>query len=91
MYVLACVPIYGDRGRDYCFDPARSQEGPPEFGLGCGPAIANVHSPIAQSHSGLHPAASETSFQMGWSFHHISSTASRLLKSFSGTQPIVHS
>ena len=26
MYVLACIPIYGGRGRDFCFDPADSQE-----------------------------------------------------------------
>jgi hypothetical protein len=36
MYVLACIPVYGDRGRDFCFDRPGSQEGAPECGLGCG-------------------------------------------------------
>jgi len=31
MYVLACIPIYGDRGRDLCCDPAGSQESAPEL------------------------------------------------------------
>ena len=35
MYVLACIPIYGDRGRDLCCDPAGSQESAPELRLGC--------------------------------------------------------
>ena len=34
MYVLACIPIYGDRGRDFCCDPAGSQESAPELGVG---------------------------------------------------------
>ena len=34
MYVLACIPIYGDRGRDLCCDPAGSQESAPELGVG---------------------------------------------------------
>ena len=41
MYVLACIPIYGDRGRDFCCDPAGSQESAPELGLGCELAIKN--------------------------------------------------
>jgi hypothetical protein len=32
MYVLACIPIYGDRGRDLRCDPASSQESAPELG-----------------------------------------------------------
>ena len=39
MYVLACIPIYGDRGRDLCCDPAGSQESAPELGVGCELAI----------------------------------------------------
>ena len=39
MYVLACIPIYGDRGRDFCCDPAGSQESAPELGVGCELAI----------------------------------------------------
>jgi hypothetical protein len=34
MYVLACVPIYGDCGRDFCCNPAGSQESAPELGVG---------------------------------------------------------
>jgi hypothetical protein len=42
MYVLACIPIYGDRGRDLCCDPAGSQESAPELGEGCELAIKNA-------------------------------------------------
>jgi acyl-CoA synthetase (AMP-forming)/AMP-acid ligase II len=35
IYVLACIPIYGDRGRDSCCDPAGSQESALELRLGC--------------------------------------------------------
>ena len=35
MYVLACIPIYGDRGRDFCCGPAGSQNNTPELRLGC--------------------------------------------------------
>ena len=33
MYVLACIPIYGGRGRDFCCDPAGSQETAAELGV----------------------------------------------------------
>jgi hypothetical protein len=42
MYVLACIPIYGDRGRGFCYDPAGSQEGALELGLGCELAIKDA-------------------------------------------------
>ncbi len=42
MYVLACIPIYGDRGRDFCCDPAGSQESAPELGVGYEFAIKNA-------------------------------------------------
>ena len=42
MYVLACIPLYGDRGRDICCDPADSQENAPELGVGCELAIKNA-------------------------------------------------
>jgi hypothetical protein len=41
MYVLACIPIYGDRGRDLCCDIASSQESAPELGVGYELAIKN--------------------------------------------------
>jgi hypothetical protein len=31
---LACIPIYGDRGRDFCCNPAGSQESAPQMRLG---------------------------------------------------------
>jgi helicase len=36
---LACIHIYGDRGRNFCCDPAGSQESAPELRLGCERAI----------------------------------------------------
>jgi hypothetical protein len=39
MYVLACIPIYGDLRGNFCFDLAGSQEAVPELGLGSGLAI----------------------------------------------------
>jgi hypothetical protein len=33
MYVLACIPIYGDCGWGFRIDPASSQESTPESGL----------------------------------------------------------
>jgi hypothetical protein len=48
MYVLACIPIYGDRGRDLCCDPAGSQERAPELGVGCELAIKRAPYRIAK-------------------------------------------
>ena len=42
IYVLACIPIYGDRGRDLCCDLADSQESAPELGVGYELAIKNA-------------------------------------------------
>ena len=42
MYVLACIPIYGGRGRDLHCDPAASQESSPELGVGYELAIKNA-------------------------------------------------
>jgi hypothetical protein len=42
MYVLACIPIYGDCGRDSCCNPAGSQESAPELGIGYIFAIKNA-------------------------------------------------
>jgi len=39
MYVLACIPIYGDRGWGFRFDPASSQDSGPELGVNCEIAI----------------------------------------------------
>ena len=39
MYVLACIPIYGDRGGDLRGDPTGHQESTPKLGLGCERAI----------------------------------------------------
>ena len=47
MYVLACIPIYGDRGRDFCCDPAGSQESAPELRVGCELAIKNAPNLLA--------------------------------------------
>jgi hypothetical protein len=38
-FTLACIPIYDDRGRDLCGDPAGSQESAPELGVGSELAI----------------------------------------------------
>ena len=45
MYVLACIPIYVDCGRDLCCDPAGSQESAPELGVGYEVAIKNAPLP----------------------------------------------
>jgi hypothetical protein len=42
MYVLACILTYGHRGRDICCDPAGSQEGAPELGVGYELVIKNA-------------------------------------------------
>jgi|GEM_PF-6000525 hypothetical protein len=42
MYVLACIPIYGDCGRDFCCNPTGSQESAPELGVGYEFAIKNA-------------------------------------------------
>ncbi len=42
MYVLACLRIYGDCGRDLCGDPAGSQESAPELKVSYEPAIKNA-------------------------------------------------
>jgi hypothetical protein len=59
MYVLACIPIYSDRRRDLCCDPAGSQESAPELGVGYELAIKNA--PLTGSlsngrHRGTNPA-----------------------------------
>jgi hypothetical protein len=46
MYVLACIPIYGDRGSSFCRDVAGSQENPPELRLGCEPRSESAKSPL---------------------------------------------
>jgi hypothetical protein len=56
MYVLACIPIYGDCGRDFCCNPAGSQESTPELGVGYKFAIKNA--PISGSRN--------TSLQTAW-------------------------
>lgn len=48
MYVLACILIYGDRWRDICFDPAGSQEGAPELGVGYELVVKNA--PLSADH-----------------------------------------
>jgi len=42
MYVLACIPNYGGRGRYLCCDPEGSQECAPELGVGYELAIKNA-------------------------------------------------
>jgi hypothetical protein len=39
---VGCLLVYGDRGRDLCFDPAGSQESAPEFGVAYELAIKNA-------------------------------------------------
>ena len=34
MYVLACIPVYGDHRWGFCFDPAGSQKSTQKLGLG---------------------------------------------------------
>jgi hypothetical protein len=60
MYVLACIRIYGDRGRDLCYDPSGCQEGTSELGLGrrLAPACRN------QSAADLLPLQSDTMVSM---------------------------
>jgi hypothetical protein len=60
MYVLACIPIYGDCGRDFCCNPAGSQESAPELGVGYEFAIKNA--PLSGSlntcrHIGTNPVS----------------------------------
>ena len=58
MYVLACIPIYGDRWRDLCSDPAGSQESAPELRLGCNLASRTRRvalRPLTDSGTNHHP------------------------------------
>jgi hypothetical protein len=47
MYVLACIPIYGDCGRDSSRDPAGAEENASELGVGYELAIKNA--PLTES------------------------------------------
>jgi len=61
IYVLACIPIYGHRGRDFCCDPAGSQESAPEMRLGCGLRPECAKSPCCHS-----PIHGQTRYLHGW-------------------------